>query len=118
MRKMIHRFLTIVAMVFVGFLLADVAKACSCAGNLTVDFAFQQAPTVVILRLKQVEKYKEGERGYGYGGIKQSRLTVEKVFKGNLKPGQELNFTQGGGGDCIWTFDERSIGEEFLFYLG
>lgn len=93
-------------------------QACSCGNPGTVDKEFEHSPTVVILKLQAVERLAEGEKGYGYGGIKQSKLTVEKVFKGNLKIGQELPFAQGGGGDCIWTFDEDEIGKKFLFYLG
>jgi len=44
-------------------------------------------------------------------------MVVEKVFKGNLKAGDEMIFGQGGGADCIWTFDEESIDKQFLFYL-
>ena len=29
----------------------------------------------------------------------------------------EIVFGQGGGADCIWTFNEESIGDEILFYL-
>lgn len=118
MRKIIHQFFAIVFVVGSILLAADFVRACSCMVSPPVNIAFQQAPNVVILKVKSVEKYKEGEKGYGYGGIKQSKLTVEKVYKGNLKIGQELNFTQGGGADCIWTFTEDSIGEDFLFYLG
>jgi len=28
-----------------------------------------------------------------------------------------LVFGQGGGADCIWTFNEKAVGEQFLFYL-
>ena len=44
-------------------------------------------------------------------------MVVERVFKGKLKIRDEIVFGQGGGADCIWTFDEESIGHQFLFYL-
>ena len=29
----------------------------------------------------------------------------------------EIVFGQGGGADCIWTFNEQSVGHQYLFYL-
>jgi hypothetical protein len=104
--------------IFLWFVSVQTAQACSCAVNDTVDKDFVQTPNIAIFKVQSVEKLADGEKGYGYGGIKRSKLTVEKVFKGNLKVGQELIFAQGGGADCIWTFTEKSVGEEYLFYLG
>ena len=103
--------------VFVLFVSADIAKACSCSSS-SLDLAIDNSSNIVILKLQSVEKYRADEQGFGVDGIKQSRLTVEKIFKGNLKTGQEMVFAQGGGADCVWTFDEDRIGTEYLFYLG
>jgi hypothetical protein len=110
--------LTIFAAVIAVLLSAQTARACSCVVNETVDKNFAEVPNIAVFKVQSVEKYAEGEKGYGYGGVKQSKLTVEKVFKGNLKIGQVLTFAQGSGGDCIWTFSEESAGQEYLFYLG
>ena len=50
-------------------------------------------------------------------GVKSTTMRVEQVFKGTLKVGDEMIFAQGGGADCLWTFNEQVIGEKFLFYL-
>ena len=93
--------------------------ACSCMVSGTVDQEFNKAANVVILKARSVEKTETPPpRLVNYGGIKQTILTVEKVYKGILKVGQELIFAQGGGADCIWTFTEESVGKEYLFYLG
>ncbi len=98
---------------------ASQALACSCVRSGTVDQEYAKSTNVVILKLLSLQKTESPPpQLINYGGIKQSTLTVEKVFKGTLKVGQELIFAQGGGADCVWTFDERSIGEEYLFYLG
>lgn len=95
------------------------AFACSCVRSSTVDQEFKKAANVVVLKARSLERTeKEPPRLVNYGGIKQTTLTVEKVYKGNLKIGQELILAQGGGADCVWTFDEENIGQEFLFYLG
>lgn len=85
----------------------------------TVDEEYRKSANVVILKVKRIEKTETPPpRLVNYGGIKQTTLAVEKVYKGNLKVSQELIFAQGGGADCIWTFTEESIGKEYLFYLG
>lgn len=110
-------FLTLLS-VFLLALSAQNVSACSCAVSGTVDKVFADVPNIVVLKVQSVKKLAEGEQGYGYGKIKQTVLTVERVFKGNLKVGQEMTFAQGGGADCVWTFDEKSVGDEYLFYLG
>src|SRR6185369_5585806 len=117
MKKAINLHSIIFVILIIALPSLQTAKACSCAVNNTVDKDFLSIPNIVILKVQAVEKYPEGEKGYSYGGIKQSKLTVEKVFKGTFKIGQELTFAQGGGADCVWTFDESSIGQEYLFYL-
>jgi len=42
-------------------------------------------------------------------------MIVEKVFKRKVR--DEIVFGQGGGAECIWTFDEKSIGHQFSSYL-
>ncbi len=112
MRKIIHRFFTIVAIIFVGLLLADVVRACSCVQSPTVDIAFEKTPNVAILKIKELQTID-------YAGNPQTflkKMTVEKVFKGNLKVGQELNFGVTGT-SCDYTFPKESIGSEMLLYL-
>jgi hypothetical protein len=109
--------LSVLILMVVCFFSVNIIKACSCIPP-SLEGAIEDSSNIVILKLQSVEKYREDEIGYGIDGIKQSRLTVEKVFKGNLKVGQELIFSQGGGADCVWTFDEDIIGFEFLFFLG
>jgi hypothetical protein len=116
--KRLHILASFFAVLMLIYASAQTASACSCLRSGTVDEEFNRTPNIVILKLKSVEKFAESEQNYAVGGIRQSKLTVEKVFKGNLKVGQEMTFAQGGGGDCIWTFDEGAVGQEYLFYLG
>lgn len=105
--------------VFVALAMVFEASACSCGGPGPVDGAFEESPNVVILKLRSLEKYPDPPSSdtYSVGNVKQSILTVERVFKGKLKLGEELPFRQGGGADCVWTFSEESIGSEYLLYL-
>ena len=112
MRKIIHRFFAIVFIVGSILVCADVAKACSCMVNPTIDIAFEKTPNVAILKIKDVQTIP-------YAGNPQtfiSKMTVEKVFKGNLKVRQELSFSVTGS-SCDYVFPKESIGLEMLFYL-
>lgn len=93
----------------------SIANACSCAPKPTVLDAYEGANTVVITRVVGFEKSDKRPR---YDGVVATTMTVEKVFKGSLKVGDEMVFAQGGGADCIWTFDEQSLDQQYLFYLG
>jgi hypothetical protein len=103
---------------------ASDAHACSCVAPLPVQDAYEKADNIIITKVVSVEKSEkaapEGRMSDGenyVAGIKSTRVIVERVFKGSLKAGDEITFAQGGGGDCIWTFSEKAIGEQFLFYL-
>lgn len=116
MRKIFHRFFTIVLVVGSILLLTNFVWACSCI-TLPLDMTIDGAENIVILELKSVEKFKKGERIVGDDEIKQSKLVVKKVFKGKLKVGQELTFRQGVCCICVWGFNEKSIGTDYLFFL-
>jgi hypothetical protein len=103
---------------------ARAAHACSCGPTPTVLESYEGSDVVVITRVASVEKTENAapkgriSDGTNYvDGVKSTRMFVEKVYKGNLKVGDELSFAQGGGADCIWTFSEESVGQEYLFYL-
>lgn len=102
------------------------ARACSCGGRQTVLDAYERADIVVIVSAVSVEKAPPDKTapkgrmsdGRDYvDGVMSTAMRVERVFKGGLKVGDEMRFGQGGGADCIWTFDENDIGKKFLFYL-
>src|ERR1700704_5861273 len=87
-----------------GLLLgARVADACSCVGTCTVLGSYEGASVVVIARAVAVEKAGPGE---GYEGIISTKMVVEKVFKGDLKVGDEMTFGQGYNTDCVWGFSQ------------
>jgi hypothetical protein len=111
---MLHktRFLFFAFIIASLFLEVRPAKACSCLNTPTVLSEYEWATNIVVVRALSVEK---SERGVD--GIASTRTLVERVFKGNLKAGDEMVFAQGGGSDCTWTFQEKDIGRQLLFYL-
>lgn len=99
------------------------ASACTCGQRPTVLDAFEKADEVIIARVVSVDKIRdsdkspdENQRRY-VGDVRSTTLIVEKIFKGTLKVRDEIVFGQGNGANCIWTFTEESIGDQFLFYL-
>lgn len=109
------------------FGMAQSVSACSCGPRPTVLDALHFADEVVIMRVISVEKVEkpeapkkeedENDEAYVVDGVRSATLIVEKVFKGKLKVREEIVFGQGSGGDCLWTFDETSIGNQYLFFL-
>ena len=69
---------------------------------------------VITARLVSIEKTKEPDSIHL--GILSATMVVQKVFKGNLKQ-DAISFAQGNGIDCLWQFDEKMIGREYLLYL-
>lgn len=99
------------------FSATQAAKACSCGPLPTVLDEFEHAEEVVIGRVLSVEKSEDTEERRYVDGVRLATLIVDKVFKGKLRVRDEIVFGQGGGADCIWTFDQQSVGREYLFYL-
>jgi hypothetical protein len=104
---------TVFSILILVFVFSDSAKACSCMGSPTVDLEYKTSPIVAVLKIKSLEKGGFGNEENLY----LSKMTVEKVFKGNLKVGQEFNFKRTNS-SCDYTFSKNVIGEEMLLYLG
>jgi len=124
---MLCRHLKFLPLFLLFFLMAvRTAEACTCGPTPTVLESFNHADVVVVVTVVSVEKATPDQtaapgmmsNGRNYvDGVKSTSMRVEQVFKGNLKVGEEMIFAQGGGANCIWTFDEKAVGKKFLFYL-
>ncbi|HEX6046342.1 MAG TPA: prealbumin-like fold domain-containing protein [Pyrinomonadaceae bacterium] len=91
----------------------SLAFACSCGPTVTVLEEYNRVEAVMIVRVTGVEKAK----GFGINNIRSTKVVVEKVYKGDLRTGDEFSLPQGGGADCIWTFAASDVGTRYLFYL-
>ena len=103
---------------------ARAAVACSCGAKPTVLDSFERSDVVVVARAVSVEKTERAappgrmSDGRNYvDGVRSTTMLVERVYKGNVRAGDEMVFAQGGGADCVWTFNEKSVGARYLFYL-
>lgn len=98
--------------------LTSQSLACSCVAMPTVLDSLENSANVFSARMTSVDKIRPKEKKHDIHYIRSVSMIVLKVYKGSLKPGQEVKFGQGGGADCIWTYDDEDIGHEYLFYVG
>ena len=91
------------------------ATACVLLPLPTVLDEYERADVIIIARVVSIEKTKEPDPVHL--NIRSATMVVQKVFKGNLKVQDAISFAQGNGIDCLWTFDEKMIGREYLLYL-
>ena len=96
--------------------LPDVANACGCRPKMTaIADEVETSDLVVIARVTALIK---GPNRFPISDISHSTAVIEKVFKGDVKAGEEIRLGQGDATlDCSWDFFPDSIGEQFLLYL-
>jgi hypothetical protein len=81
----------------------------------TVLDAYEEADVVIIARMISIEKTKEPDPVHF--DVRSATMVIQKIFKGNVKLQDRISFAQGNGIDCLWMFDEKMIGQEYLLYL-
>jgi hypothetical protein len=120
--------LFIILTVFTFLLLAaGTASACLCAYPGTVDREFGRRAVVGVFKLQTIFERQERtdkpetpdnttEEGL-FATVRHVKFSVEKVFKGSLKPGQEVNLLQISPTNCDRSFGEDDQGTEYLLYL-
>ncbi len=96
----------------------SIAIACTCAPKPSVLKEYDWAQAVLIARVASVEKSSKQDKQEHDYGVRSSRLVVEKVYKGDVRIGDELQFAQGDGMNCVMRFSEGNIGQRVLLYVG
>lgn len=110
---MLKKYLPIFFSIFIIYFVSNISVlACSCSEKPTVLSQFEYSKDVFIAKIVAVEKDKNAKPNLE--GIAGAKAIVQKVYKGNLKVGEDLFFEQGV--ICSWTFSEKSIGNEMLVY--
>jgi len=91
------------------------AWSCGFTSRPNVLDEFERVENVLVAKVTAAEKTKiAGQFGSGLS-LFSAAMTVEKVYKGGLKPGDEIKFSSGTS-SCDYPFDEDDVGEEFLLY--
>jgi len=88
------------------------ALSCTCTGMPSVLDAFERAEHVVIVKVTAVKKAEDPLRLYEY-----AVMTVEKTYKGGMKPGEDVVFRQTLT-SCDYILSDENVGIEYLLYLG
>ena len=113
-------------LVLLAFLaVARSAQACKCPdGDDSTLGKFERARFVVVNKITSVNKEPRVRVVYSgtevinepFMAITSITMIVEKVYKGDLKAGDEMIFGQGES-ECLVEFQEEEVGAKFLFYL-
>ena len=100
------------------FLHAEITLACHCGYKPTVLDAYEKWDVVMIGRVRSINPadYPAKVRHF-LGGVRAATVVVEKIYKGNVRAGDEILIQQGGGSDCGMMFGKASVGERVLFYI-
>lgn len=122
---MTQRFVLLL-LVVVAFLAAgQCVQACHCPDRDESTLGkFERARFVVVNRIISVNKEPRVRTVYSgtevipepFMAITSITMIVEKVYKGDLKAGDEMIFGQGES-ECLVEFQEEQVGGKFLFYL-
>lgn len=88
------------------------AAACRCVPGIAVDRQYDNAQVVGIFKFHSVD-VKYDEKGKGQTIV---NFIAEKVYKGEVKPGQTIAVPEWGNTACAYYFGNSSVGEEFLFF--
>src|SRR5688500_2776700 len=109
-----HIFCRIVFAAAAVLLQTSIAFACTCAPKRPVLDEYEWAQVVIIARIASVEKAAKADKTEHDYGVRSSRLVVERVYKGDVRVGEELVFAQGNGTNCLMRFSEETIGDRIL----
>ena len=92
--------------------------ACSCSSGYTPSALdmFESADHVVIAKVIFVKTAEEDTEKQYDSGDGSAVMTVEKIYKGGLKSGEEIEFPQRFT-SCDMEFKKEHIGQKYLFYL-
>lgn len=92
---------------------AQLAYACDCMGPRTAALQLEESAIAGIFKLQSIETATGPDSPYP---VYRPKFTVEKVFKGPLKAGEEFILSPPRN-NCDWFFREKDIGVRFLLYV-
>jgi hypothetical protein len=126
MTPKIRKRFVLLLLVLVSFFAADQSvRACGCPEGDDSHSASLRVRNFVVVN-KIISVHKEPRVRIVSNGaevthesimtIVSIKMIVEKVYKGNLKAGDEMIFGQGES-NCLVEFQEEEVGTKFLFYL-
>ena len=95
---------------------AVTVDACGCLPPITVQDEFARSEVVIIATLKGFKEVDRRMEGTALYRTNAAVMSIEKVYKGGLQEGEDIEVYDGGGGDCSSGFRHDRIGQKYLFY--
>ena len=92
------------------------ADACECRAMPPVAESLDNAEIVMTARVTSVDGYITARSADKKDVTPTTKLIVERVFKGNVKQGDEI-IIQPHPGRCDRLFDKSNVGQEYLYFL-
>ena len=89
--------------------------ACSCGPIPLVLDEFSRSDEILVGKVVSINKIEPDYQNYP-SGIKSADFLITRTYKGNVKPGTTIEIENGNGVFCVWTFNEKSVGDEMLLY--
>jgi hypothetical protein len=90
--------------------------ACTCAPKRSALDEYEASPVVVIARVASVDRAAKQDPNRGDYGIRSSRLVVERVYKGDVRVGDEILMGQGDGANCQMRFRRKHRPPGFVLF--
>lgn len=94
---------------------ADKASARSCGEREALLDAVKSSHNIVVVKIRSVGDV--GRETSGVSAELYANASVEAVYKGGMKPGQDIWLLANGMISVDWRFSDQSVGESFLLYL-
>lgn len=112
MKALKAKFSLLFLLIVISAIYCDEAFACSCVPPRPVNERLENSRVVVIARLSEIV----GEFNLS-NELHFSRWKVERVYKGDLKPGDTIELWQGSGGDGVGLYRKEQINSRFLLFM-
>lgn len=91
----------------------SIAYACDCMGPRTAALQLERSTIAGIFKLQSIETETGPDSPHT---VYRPKFTVERVFKGRLKAGDEFILSPRRT-NCDWLFSEKETGVRFLLYI-
>lgn len=100
-------------LILIPLMANHIAYACDCMGPRTAALQLEKSAVAGIFKLQSIDT----EQGPGSPyPVYRPKFTVEKVFKGPIKAGDEIILSPPRN-NCDRLFTEKDVGVRFLFYI-
>lgn len=102
----------VIPLFFLLLLAAVPAWACECGRWPVIEDEFAKSRYVFVAELRSVKRVEKKS-----GSVDLSVFEVTRAFKGKHTAGDKITFRRFGDKSCVWKFDYKAVGKEFLIFV-